>query len=172
MEIAEEKKTTRTKTEQSLYNISELLFKIATELGELSQGLALRQYREYYLKEGSPADRKFVEDRIKKLQPLIKYLKDTRLILKPSENNNYTDMQNALTTAQASIKEIRTYMIEIWSMRNSGDSPKENTTIQKIINNLFVEIKTHLTTIQTFVNAYNSQNILRLKFKVIWTKIE
>ena len=163
--------SSKRKAINSFKSLRILLAGISTLLSQLSRGLAILQFHEGYLKEGTVEDRAYVEDKIKKLQPLINQLDKVKSLFDLKESIPHAEIQMELNLSTVNLKAIRGNMLDIWSMRNKGGTEKDNKKIQDLINLLFKNINLLLGQILTYVTEYNRINETKLAFKVKWGKL-
>jgi len=166
-----QEKVSKGKVKNSFKDVLILLENISLYLSQLSRGLAFLNFHEGYLEEGTIKDRAYVEDKIKKLQPLIEQLDKAKFIFDSKEKVSQAEIQSELNLSSVNLKALHEDMLCIWSMRNKGKSEKDNERIQDLMKTLFANVCAMLKQIQGYVEEYNQVNETKLVFKVKWSKL-
>jgi hypothetical protein len=160
------------KTDVVLKNLAHILGKIAIFLSQLERKLTIINFFEGYFGEGTPADREFVRRKLEELQPLISELDDMNLLFNQEGiQSSFNEKQTPLNKAMDRIKSIRSNMLSIWSMRNSGESAEDNEKIQYLIKKLFKNINDLIRGIKVYVTEFNQNSVRKLTFNVKWTSL-
>jgi hypothetical protein len=173
MVIVEERKDPPD-TITNLKKIAEILNSIYRATRDLGMKLAGMKMLDliHHLDEGTLADREFVQQKIMELQASITELDKVELIFKPEDiQTSFEQKQTALNQASIDIHPIRQNMLDIWSMRNSGETEEDNKKIHVLINIMFKRIGTAIKKIQDYVIVFNRSSARKLRFNVKWTPL-
>ena len=134
--------------------------------------LIIFNFSESYFEEGTSADREFVRNKLEELQSLISELDEVNLLFNQEDiQSSFNEKQSALNKAMDRIMSIRSNMLSIWAMRNSGESVEDNEKIQYLINKLFKNINDLIREIKVYVTEFNQNSVKKLKFNVKWTSL-
>lgn len=160
------------KADVVLKNLARILGKTAIFLRQLERELTIISFSEGYFEEGTSADREFVRKKLEELQSLISELDEVNLLFNQEDiQSSFNEKQSALNKAMDRIMSIRSNMLSIWSMRNSGGSVEDNEKIQYLINKLFKNINDLIREIKVYVTEFNQNSVKKLKFNVKWTSL-
>jgi len=170
--VVEKKSSSQIKAIDAFKLMINILAKISIVVGELAQGLAILQLKEAYdISEGLSKERAYVNDKIKRLQPLLKQLRDIRILFIPGEEAPYPEIQRALNRSLIDMKSIRENMLLIWSMRNKGKTTKDIEIIHAQMKLLSSTIQALIQNVLEYVKEYNKVNVQKLVFKVKWIEL-
>lgn len=164
----EDKKPVRTEPLKEFVRILNL---ISIYTSELAVVVAVIQYFDGHLEEGSIEERKQADGLIKKLNKLFSELDKVCASLENGMNLSVAEKQDELDEAKIAISSIRDNMLELWELRNAGRTQKDNDVIHSITLKLFSHIAGAIKRLQKYVNKFNLTSPTKLKFNVKWTAL-
>lgn len=164
----EDKKLVRS---ESLKTFVDRLTDLAFAVNELFMIVTAIQYFDGHLEEGSVEERKRAGVLIKEIIRLTSELKNTELSLKNDANLNVIQKQSKLDLAKENIMVIRRAMLELWDLKNTGKTQKDNDILHGISLKLFTGIAEVIKDLQNYVKDFNKTSLTKLKFSIKWTDL-
>jgi hypothetical protein len=176
MLIFKEKKAPPKEATAVLEDMVRIMGRLATATSRLAMKLVTSQLLEDIcesaLAEGTPADRKFVADKIKEIQAFVKELDTVNLIFeRKSLETSFMEKQQSLMYLQGSIPALHANMLTVWSMKDSGDTPEANKRIKLLLFKMFDVVNTDIQQLNVYVKTFNLLSAKKLSFKVKWTDL-
>jgi hypothetical protein len=147
------------------------LDRLATYASQLSRTVTILQFSENYLGEGTLEDRKFVEQKIRQIQTLVSELDKVNLQFENADLSSPQEKQRWLKRAVVDIESIRESMLQLWKMKNSGDTPEDNKTIHNITKILFANTNNVIKRLKQYVDDFNAASYVKLVFRLKWTPL-
>jgi hypothetical protein len=163
-------KDTRSNGEK-LKDIASNLDRLTWLVNQLARRVAVIQLSESYLIEGTLEDRKFVAEKIQEIQAIVTRVDKIILVFETKDLSAPQEKQRYLKSVVNDIDILRNDMLALWEMRNSGDTPEDNTTIQNITGILFGNVNGLLKKLKKYVDDFNAASHVKLTFNVKWTPL-
>lgn len=168
MIIVEEKKLNNS---EKLKLIVSKLDRLASLVNMLTTTVGVLQFSESYLNEGTMEDRRFVETKIREIQTLTYELDQINLEFESNDLLSPAEKQQRLNKAIVDADVIRSGMLDLWGMRNSGSTPRDNETIVSIVKLLFTRVNKVLKLLKKYVDDFNAASHVKLRFSIKWTPL-
>ena len=121
------------------------LTQLAAATSQLVRYMAVLQLPEGYIEEGTIADRRFVDKKIQEIFVLVADLDRIILVFDHGDLSAPQEKQGHLNRAIIAVDALRSDMLDVWKMRNSGDTQEDNTKIQNVVKTLFSNVNTVLS---------------------------
>lgn len=166
--LEEDKKPVKT---ESLKAFVRRLDVMSTYLNELAAVVAVMQYFDGQLYEGSIEQRKHANKLIEELIKLLSELDNVKLYVSNDVNLSISEKQRELTHAKGTVNSLHDRMLALWELRNTGRTRKDNDIIRGTTLKLFASIVKGIKDLQKYVNDFNEVSLIKLKFNVKWTAL-
>ena len=157
-----------------LRDISNLLEEISISTNQLARHWSALNLYETFIKfeEGTMEQRRQVEMAVNDLNRQMKELNKVVLLFNSKDTSiAIAEKQSHLNKAKIAVDAIQRDMLAVWSIRNAGDTPEDNTVIQDIIKVMFAAVNGLLKKIDQYVEDFNKESYVKLNFKVKWTPL-
>ena len=159
-------------TISAFQRIVELFCMISVSFNQLERTLAILNFSEGYLGEGTIADRRFVQEKIIELQSYTTELDKIYFFFKQEDiQTSFEQKQYELNKANVPVSTIRKTMISILSMQKSGITDDDNKKIKELIGIMFTNVNKVIKDIQNYVKVFNKKSARKLVFNVKWTPL-
>jgi hypothetical protein len=154
---------------KTVREVTQVLAKIDLSLSQIERKLLVLRLPESFMGEGTPADRIFVNNKIKELQSLVSEIDNAIILFAHEDISTFNEKKAVIALAQMHIGSIRDRMLSIWEMRNSGSTLKENEKIEAIITTLFKNANNVIQELNKYAALFNPTSPKKLTFRVKWT---